>query len=577
MSVVAGERDLAERLTAVAGYRFDLAVQIPIRAALLRVSGSEHVLVVVVHHIAADGASLVPLARDVARAYAARVAGREPGWDRLPVQYADYTLWQREVLGSEDDPGSVLSAQFAYWRAELAGLPEQVVLPTDRPRPAVQSFRGETVGFTIEAGLRAAVEGLARSRGATVSMVLQSALVVLLHKLGGGDDIVVGGPVAGRTDEVLADLVGFFVNTWVLRVDVSGDPRFVQVLERVRGKALGAYEHQDAPFERLVELLNPARSTAYHPLFQVALALQNNPFPRVEFPGLVVEPVGASTGTAKFDLFVNLTELPSTAAAPRGIEGFVEYAADLFDRGTVEAIAARYVRVLRAMVADPGGRIGRLDVLEPAERERVLWEWNATAVAVPAVTVPGLFAAAAAASPEAVAVSCGDRRWTYRRLDETSNRWARVLISRGVGPESVVAVALPRSVELVVAVLAIGKAGGGYLPIDPEYPSERTGFVLTDAAPRLVLTDTATAAVLPAVDVPVLELDALDGGAGDPGAAAPITDAERVAPLRPEHLAYVMYTSGSTGVPKGVAICHRNVINMVLHGWPEDRRGGSGC
>ena len=274
-----------ELITAAAdtvGYRFDLATEIPIRAQLLALSPTEHVLVMVVHHIAADGASLVPLARDVATAYTARLAGRAPDWAPLAVQYADYTLWQQEVLGSEDDPDSVLSQQFAYWRAELADAPKHIVLPLDRPRPPQQSFRGDQVGLSIDAGLRTRIEALARQSGTTTSMVLQAGLMVLLHKLGAGDDLTIGGPIAGRTDDTLNDLIGFFVNTWVLRVNTSGNPCFGELLEQVRDKALAAYENQDAPFERLVELLNPSRSTAHHPLFQVSFALQNNPLPAIE-------------------------------------------------------------------------------------------------------------------------------------------------------------------------------------------------------------------------------------------------------------------------------------------------------
>ncbi|WP_307830002.1 condensation domain-containing protein, partial [Antrihabitans stalagmiti] len=352
---------LAAAVEGAARYRFDLAVEIPVRVCVLRVSEVEHVVVLVVHHIAGDGASMAPLARDLAVAYAARVRGVEPGWVPLPVQYADYTLWQREVLGEESDPDSVMAAQFGYWREVLAGVPEVLELPVDRPRPAVQSFAGAVVDFVVEPGLRVAVGELARSCGATVSMVLQSALAVLLHRVGGGVDIAIGGPVAGRTDEALSDLVGIFVNTWVLRVDVSGAPRFEELLGQVRGKALSAYENQDAPFERLVELLNPGRSTAYHPLFQVSLALQNNPLPRLEFPGLSVSPVAASTGSSRFDLFFTLTEQPATVAGPGAITGLVEYSTDLFDEVTVRGLAARFVRVLEAVCADPSVVVGDID------------------------------------------------------------------------------------------------------------------------------------------------------------------------------------------------------------------------
>ncbi|OOK75083.1 condensation domain protein [Mycobacterium kansasii] len=307
---VADEQELAQAVAQAAQYRFDLTTQIPIRVDVLQLSATECVLVLVVHHIAADGASLVPLAHDLAAAYTTRCLGQPPHWSPLPVQYADYTLWQHEILGCEDDPNSQMARQVAYWRDELAGAPEHITLASDRPRPARQSFRGGMVPFTIGAKLRERLQQLAHDTGTTMSMMLQAGLAVLLRKLGAGDDVTIGGPIAGRTDQALTNLIGFFVNSWVLRVDTSGNPTFADVLQQVRAKALAAYENQDAPFERLVEVLNPRRSTAYHPLFQVAFALQNNPVPAVELPGIEIEFLTVSTGAAKFDLFINLVDLP---------------------------------------------------------------------------------------------------------------------------------------------------------------------------------------------------------------------------------------------------------------------------
>ncbi|KAA1242479.1 non-ribosomal peptide synthetase, partial [Mycobacterium simiae] len=275
-------------------------------------------------------------------------------------------------MGSENDPDSVMSQQVAYWRAELAGAPEQIMLPLDRPRPAQQSFRGEVVTFTIDAQLRERVQQLAQQTGTTLSMVFQAALAVLLHKFNAGDDVTIGGPIAGRADQVLTDLIGFFVNMWVLRVNTSGNPSFSDLLEQVRTKALAAYENQDAPFERLVELLNPTRSTAYHPFFQVALAWQNNPLPDFNMPGLDIELQLAHTGTARFDLYINLTDVPGVSGQPRSLPGCIEYATDLFNRNTIEKFAAYYLRALHAVTTNPRQGIDVIDVFDAAERDQVL-------------------------------------------------------------------------------------------------------------------------------------------------------------------------------------------------------------
>nr|APD71797.1 non-ribosomal peptide synthetase 8 [Streptomyces sp.] len=547
---------LADAMAEASAYLFDLATEIPVRAPVLRLGAREHVLVLLIHHIASDGSSMAPLARDLATAYAARKEGGAPQWAELPVQYVDYTLWQREVLGDEEDPASALAAQVGYWRGELAGVPQPLQLASDRPRPAKASHRGESVEFALAPEVAAAVEDLARRHGATSSMVLQSALAVLLHGLGGGDDLTIGSPIANRTDEALAELVGFFVNTWVLRVDLSGNPAFTELLERVRGKSLAAYDNQDVPFERLVEVLNPERSTAYSPLFQVMFAWQN--FARKDFalPGLQVEFERVRTETAKFDLFFNMADLPGM-----GVVGLLEYATDLFDRETAQAVADRFVRVVGLLAAAPEQRVGAVELVQADERELVLHGFNATRQPTPEVTVPGLFELRAAERPDAVALVCGGESLTYRELDERANRLARELARHGVGPETVVGVALPRTADLVAALLGVLKAGGAYLPIDPKYPSRRLEHILADAQPRLLLTDAATADVLPDSGITRLYLGDLALGGS---AAAASGDADRSAALLPDHAAYVMYTSGSTGVPKGVTVTHANVVNGLL-------------
>ncbi|MFH8470696.1 amino acid adenylation domain-containing protein [Streptomyces sp. NPDC017991] len=544
---------LDDAMAEAAGHLFDLATEIPLRATLLRLGAQEHVLMLLIHHIASDGSSMAPLARDLTTAYAARKEGAAPEWPELPVQYVDYTLWQTELLGEESDPDSVLAGQVAYWREELADVPQPLRLPSDRPRPPVASHRGAAVEFALDAETTAAVEVLARERGATASMVLESALAVLLHALGGGDDVTIGSPIANRTDEALADLVGFFVNTWVLRADLSGNPSFTDVLAQVRGKSLAAYDNQDVPFERLVEVLNPERSTAYSPLFQVMFAWQN--FARRDFalPGLRVEFERVRTETAKFDLFFNMADLPG-----RGVVGLLEYASDLFDHDTAQAVVDRYLRLVRELVVEPSRPVDLAELLEPAERELVLYGLNDTAQPTPAVTVPGLVERQAALTPHAVAVVFGEESLSYLDLDARSDRLAEVLVGRGVGPGAVVGVALPRTELLPVALLGVLKAGGAYVPIDPRYPSARLDFIVGDAAPVLLLTDRDTEHVLPDGDISRVHLDDLDlTEQGEPREPVQVV-------LRPDDVAYVMYTSGSTGTPKGVAVTHGGVVNGVL-------------
>ncbi|MFE0174989.1 amino acid adenylation domain-containing protein, partial [Streptomyces sp. NPDC059002] len=550
--------DEAERAAAVDEFAvgtFDLATDVPIRARLVRRGANEHTLVLVMHHIAVDGESFGPLFRDLLAAYEARSKGGAPAWEPLPVQYADYTLWQRDVLGDESDPESLAARQLAYWRETLADLAQPLALPTDRPRRKTVTRDGDMVRFTIDPDLLRSVEKLAAQEDTTVSMVMHSALAVLLHHLGCGDDVPIGAPIAGRTDDELRDLIGFFVNTWVLRVDLSGNPTFRQVLQRVRGRSLGAYDHQDMPFERLVELLNPDRSTAYHPFFQVMLSWQP-PVPEMEFPGLDVQAQKLETRTAKFDLFFDLLPNDTGGAGCR-----LEYATDLFDRSTVEDLADRFIRVLTRLTADSERRIGGIDVLDAAERDRLLLDFNDTATAASGpLTVPELFEEQVARTPDAPALVCEDRSLTYRELDDRANAVAWELVRRGAGPEDLVVLALPRSEELVAGLLGILKSGAAYVPLDPQYLSGRAESVLAEAAPRFAVTDTGTWQEMPDNDISIVNVDHRAQWQAPRGA---LDDAARTAPLAPDNLAYVMYTSGSTGAPKGASITHRGVVNGV--------------
>jgi hypothetical protein len=559
------EADLSEAVEIAVRQPFDLAREIPLRARLFSMGSGVHLLVVVLHHIAGDGWSTGLLARDVSVAYAARRAGLAPEWAPLPVQYADYAIWQRELLGDEDDPGSLVARQVAYWRQALAGAPEELLLPTVRPRPAIPSYRGHGAELSVPARLHDQVAGLARANGVTLYMVVQAALAVLLSKLGAGEDIPVGSPVAGRTDAALDDLVGFFVNTLVLRTDVSGNPSFADLLGRVREAGLGALDHQDVPFERLVETLSPERSLARHPLFQTMLTVQNNAPAVLDLPGLRAAAASTGTGAARFDLDVTVAEVCDPDNRPAGLRGLVIVAADLFDPETPVQIANRLVLVLSAVAADPRASVHAVQILDEQERRRILTGWNDTARAMPPVTLPELFAAQAGRTPDAIAVADGDTGLSYAELNGRANRLAQVLARYGAGPESVVAVLMDRSAGLIIAVLGALKAGAAYLPLDPGYPVERIAFMLADADPACVITASALAGGLPVLDrVPVLVAD-------DPGLAAlldgvapdPVSDAERVAPLRPGNPAWVIYTSGSTGVPKGVAVSHAGMGSLA--------------
>ncbi|WP_248958370.1 non-ribosomal peptide synthetase, partial [Sphaerisporangium perillae] len=562
---------LKEALTAFGHRSFKLAEEPPIRVGLFSLSAGEHVLHLVIHHVACDGWSWAALLRDLAEAYTARCGGAAPAWRPLPVQYADYALWQTRTLGREEDPDSALARQVEHWRGTLAGMPELIELPMDRPRPAVAGNKGDMVTLQIDAALHRELVALAHQAGVTVFMVAHAVFAALLTRMGAGTDLPIGTGLAGRSHENLDDLVGFFVNTMVLRTDTSGDPTFRELLDRVREVDLVAYANQDIPFERLVDVVNPARSLAHHPLFQVSIVLQNYAGARARMPGLAVSPPDVELEAAKFDLMFFLEEAhaedPQAGRVPDGIKVNLKFATDIFDRGTAEGIAERFCRLLGSVVGDPDRRLGEVPVLSGAERRRLLVEWNDTASAVVPVVVPELFEAVAASRPGAAAVVDGDRVVSYGELNGWANRLARVLVGEfGAGPESHVAVALPRSVEAAVAVLAVMKAGAAYVPVDPDYPAERIALMLADTRPSLVITGSGGMGELPA-GVPRLVLDGLAGVNGmDALSGRPehdLTDEERVAPLGISSPAYVIYTSGSTGRPKGVVVTHQGIAPTV--------------
>ncbi len=553
---------ITETIAEYAKTPFALDTDLPFRTALVAIEDDEHLLVLVAHHIASDGWSTVPLARDLAAAYTARLDGRAAGLPTLPVQYPDYALWQQESLGSEEDTGSPLRRQLAYWRDALAGLPEELTLPHDRPRPAESSYTGGTVRLDLPAELHSRLAAFAADQGASLFMVLHAGLATLLSRLGGGTDVPIGTPVAGRTDEQLDDLVGFFVNTLVLRTDLSGAPGFTELVRRVRTTDLAAFDHQDVPFERVVEEVAPARTLNRHPLFQVMLTLQNTPPLRLGLPGLEVSIAEYDeVAAAKFDLSLSLGEKRDPAGNPAGLSGTIEYSADLFDRETADRLGGWLRKLLEAALDDPARPVAELDLLSAGEVEAVLETWNDTRRALPPETITTAFERH---DGETTAVVAADSGLTTSGLNAEANRLARLLRQRGIGAGHTVAVAVPRSVGTMVTLLGVLKSGAAYLPIDLSYPADRIAYMLTDSAPALVLTWSDVDG-LPqigehlALDTP--ETRAALAGFGDGN----LSDAERLRPLSARQPAYVIYTSGSSGRPKGVVVEHRSLTNLLHH------------
>ncbi|MFE6862947.1 amino acid adenylation domain-containing protein [Nocardia sp. NPDC057668] len=540
---------------------FDLAAAPPVRARLFAVDASgdaahrsEWVLALVVHHVNADGFSLAPLARDLAAAYTARTTGTAPYWPVLTTRYADHARAQHELLGSPGDPSSELTRQLSYWRTTLADAPIELALPLDRPRPDVAGHAGASVESVLPQPITARLRALATARRASMFMVTHAALALLLAKLAGTGDIVIGTPTAGRAAPGLDDVVGMFVNSVPLRVPVDPDASFAELLDRVREVDLDAMAHAQTPFEHIVEALRLPRSAARHPLFQVALSFRNFEVPELRLPGVRVETLAAPATAIRFDLEFELTERDS------GLVILLRYDTELFDAGTAQSLIDRFRRVLTAVAGHPDRPIHSVDVLSAGERRRVLAAGAHEANPV-RITLPEILARTVARFPEARAVACGDRALTYRELDERSNRLARLLIGGGIGPGDVVAVALRRSVEWAVALWAVAKTGAAYLPVDPGHPGQRIALMLADSGAALGLTGPGARPELP--DLPWLVVE--DGLPADPGGvcAGAVTDADRVRPIRPADAAYVLFTSGSTGVPKGVIVTHAGLANTI--------------
>jgi amino acid adenylation domain-containing protein len=553
-----GHDQALARAVAEAGRPFDLETGPLFRARLFRISAEEHLLLVVMHHVVADGWSVGVLYADLGALYGAFAAGQPSPLAPLPLQYADFAAWEREQLH-----GEARERQLAWWRERLAGAPAVLGLPTDRPRPLVQSHRGGHVSRILEPALVSGVEALARGEGATLHMAALAAFSTVLARAAGEEDVVVGTPVAGRSREELEGVVGFFVNTLALRTDLSGAPSFRALLGRVRETTLGAYAHQDVPFERLVEELAPERSRGHTPLFQVMLAYQNAPVQTPELPGLDARPVDVEGERSKFDLTLFLI--------PRadGIHAYLQYAAELFDEATARRILHQFTLVLEAAVREPELAVAHIPLVSPVERERMVVEWNRTAADYPRdATVHALFAEQAAATPDATAIVYGDASITYRELDEKSSRLANHLRGLGVVAGTRVGLCVERGIDMLVGILGAFKAGAAYVPLDPAYPEDRLAFMLEDAAAPILLTQASLAGRLHAeatvrLDADWPRIDAAPAEALESGTTA-------------ESPAYVMYTSGSTGRPKGTVVPHRALVRLVkntdyVHFLPGDR------
>ncbi|WP_329619492.1 amino acid adenylation domain-containing protein [Streptomyces sp. NBC_01255] len=535
------ESDLDEAVRTACREPFDITAETPVRVRLLRTAPDRHVLVLVLHHIAGDGWSMQPLAQDLAAAYAARVAGTAPVRQPLPVQYADYALWQRDLLTT-----AYQEQMTGFWRDYLAELPEELALPYDRPRPSGADHDGALLPLRIPASLHAGLLAVAQQSRTTLFMVLHAALAALYTRLGAGTDIPIGTVVAGRGDDKLDHLIGFFVNNVVLRTDTAGDPTFRELLERTRTDDVAALSHQELPFDRLVEALNPSRVLSRHPLFQTMLVLQNNADADFALTGLDVEVVRSTPSAAQLDLFVNLTDTYGRDGAADGVVGEIVYRTGLFDPDTVRSLADRFLRVLQAVVADPDQRLARLDVLDGDERETILRSWNDTERPLPDASIPRLFAARAAAAPDTVAVT-GPVTLTYAELDRRANHLAHRLVTAGAAPDRPVALLQERSADLIVSMLAVLKAGAPYLPLPSTAPADRLRRMADQVGATLLVTDG------PHDLAGLTVLAPGDGESPEPPRTEP----------HPDQGAYVMFTSGSTGTPKAVVLTHRNTAGFV--------------
>ncbi|HEY9666982.1 MAG TPA: condensation domain-containing protein, partial [Coleofasciculaceae cyanobacterium] len=605
-SLPTAERDTeARRLTIEEAQRpFDLSKDSLLRVTLLKLDESEYVLLLILHHIVSDGWSMGVLIKEIAALYSAKCSEEPSPLPTLPIQYADFAHWQREWL-----QGEVLETQLAYWRQQLDGI-SVLNLPTDRPRPAVQTYRGVTQLLQLPQSLSTALEALSQQEGVTLFMTLLAAFQTLLYRYTQQEDITVGSPIANRNRSEIEGLIGFFVNSLVLRTDVSGNPTFLELLGRVKEVALGAYAHQDLPFEKLVEELHPERNLNQNPLFQVVFALQNAPMEALELPGLTLSPLQfVDTGTTRFDLEFHLWERKQNNGlgvdSSEGISGFVVYSTDLFDAATINRMLGHFQTLLEGIVANPEQRLADLPLLSETERHQLLVEWNNTQAQYPKdLCIHQLFEAQVEKTPDAIAVVFEDKQLSYRELNNRSNKLAHYLQKRGVGAEVLVGLCVERSVEMVVGMLGILKAGGAYVPLDPSYPSERLSLMLEDAQVSVLLTRQRFKSLANSGSLlkrtergeinsqfnPTSAINQRINSVAGESAVQDLeiqTDCKKYNPIvvfldqdwetisketednptsniTANNLAYVIYTSGTTGKPKGVEVEHRGLLNLVF-------------
>ena len=528
---------------------FDLTSGPLLRAKLLRLTVDQHILLLTMHHIVSDAWSLNIFVRELASLYNAFSSSSKPSLPDLPLQYADYAVWQREWL-----QGETLETALAYWKEQLSGAPSVLELPTDRPRPAKQTFTGARYPLEISSPLMETLKALSQREGATLFMTLLAAFKVLLYRYSGQEDVLVGTTVANRGQSEIEELVGFFVNAVPLRTDLSGNPTFREVLRRVRAVTSEAYAYQDLPFEKLVEELHPARDLSYTPLFQVVFAFQSPGMPSLQLRGLRAEQLEIHSGTAKFDLTFNLEE---STEGQSGAKGWIEYNTDLFDASTIARMAEHFQVLLQSIVASPDQGIATLPMLTKQERHKFLTEWSSAGVSYEqGDCLHQLLEQRAEQTPNAIAVTFEEHQLTYDELNRRANQLAHYLTKLGVGPEVRVGICVERSLEMIVGLLGILKAGGAYVPLDPAYPSERLAFMIEDAGIQVLLTQKQLLASVPRTVEQIICLDA------DWAAMTQESDENPISQVGPYNLAYVIYTSGSTGKPKGVLVTHYNVVRL---------------